>query len=179
MAAEPLVIAATAAEAAYVPAGLRLVVTGIGKVQATLVTALAVAELRPSIVLNVGTAGALDGSTGLHLPSRVVNHDISAVELTALGYPVVDEIAIPGGDGSVLASGDTFVTDPAVRERLALRARLVDMEGFAVAAVAAHLGVPVRLVKHVSDQADASAMEWPQVVDASARVLGEWLRSST
>ena len=37
------------------------------------------------------------------------------------------------------------------------------------------LGVPVRLVKHVSDQADASALDWPAVVDASPRVLGEWV----
>ncbi len=35
--------------------------------------------------------------------------------------------------------------------------------------------MPVRLVKHVSDAADESAMDWPTVVDASARVLGAWL----
>jgi hypothetical protein len=33
----------------------------------------------------------------------------------------------------------------------------------------------VRLVKHVSDAADESALEWPALVDRSARVLGEWL----
>ncbi|MFD1826967.1 MULTISPECIES: nucleosidase [Mumia] len=175
MPSEPLVVAATAAEAAHVPPGLSVLVTGIGKVQATLVTALALAERRPSVVLNVGTAGALGGATGLRLPSRVLNHDFSAAELRLLGYDAVDEIEIAGGDGTVLASGDTFVNDPAVRDLLAQRAALVDMEGFAVAAVARHFDVPVRLVKHVSDQADESAMDWPQVVDASARVLGEWL----
>jgi nucleoside phosphorylase len=90
----------------------------------------------------------------------------------------VDRIEIAGGDGTVLASGDTFVNDPAVRDGLAAHAALVDMEGFAVAAVAGHFGVPVRLVKHVSDQADESAMDWPQAVDASARLLGEWLREN-
>ena len=33
----------------------------------------------------------------------------------------------------VLATGDTFVTDEATRARLATRANLVDMEGYAVA----------------------------------------------
>lgn len=175
---EPLVVAATAAEAAHVPSGLTVLVTGIGKVQATLLTTLALAERRPSVVLNIGTAGALAGATGLRLPSVVVNHDFSAAELRLLGYDAVDRIEIAGGDGTVLASGDTFVNDPAVRDGLAAHAALVDMEGFAVTAVAGHFGVPVRLVKHVSDQADESAMDWPQAVDASARLLGEWLREN-
>ena len=38
-----------------------------------------------------------------------------------------------GGSEIVLATGDVFVTDPAVRDRLAERAHLVDMEGYAVA----------------------------------------------
>jgi hypothetical protein len=37
------------------------------------------------------------------------------------------------------------------------------------------MGVKVQLVKHVSDNADASAMDWPLLVDRSARVLGRWL----
>jgi hypothetical protein len=31
------------------------------------------------------------------------------------------------------------------------------------------------VVKHVSDSADASALDWPRLVDRSARVLGGWL----
>ncbi len=55
------------------------------------------------------------------------------------------------------------------------RADLVDMEGYAVAYACRRLGVPVRLVKHVSDSADESALDWPSLVDASARALGAWL----
>ena len=50
------------------------------------------------------------------------------------------------------------------------------MEGYAVAWAARDAGVPVRLVKHVSDAADESALDWPAMVEASAVVLGEWLR---
>lgn len=68
-----------------------------------------------------------------------------------------------------------FVTDPAVRADLALKADLVDMEGFAVAWACVHAGVDVRVVKHVSDKADETTLDWAHVVDRSARDLGDWL----
>ena len=161
------------------PASLPTLVTGVGKVTAAVRTthALAAAADRDRlVVVNIGSAGALrPGLTGLHVPSRVLNHDISAAAIRALGLPVEDTLDLPDGDGSVLATGDTFVTDPAVRDRLAARAHLVDMEGFAVAEAARALGVAVRLVKHVSDSADAGATDWPTVVDRSARALADWL----
>jgi adenosylhomocysteine nucleosidase len=49
------------------------------------------------------------------------------------------------------------------------------MEGYAVAYACRELGVPVRLVKHVSDQADESALDWPELVAHSARAVGDWL----
>jgi adenosylhomocysteine nucleosidase len=128
-------------------------------------------------VLNVGTTGALrDGLSGLFLPSEVVNHDVNADAIRAIGLDPKESLPIEGGDGTVLASGDVFVTDPAVRERLAERAHLVDMEAYGVAFACREFGVPVRLVKHVSDSADEAAMDWPAQVDASAKVLGEWVR---
>ena len=77
-----------------------------------------------------------------------------------------------------LASGDVFVTDPVVRARLAEQAHLVDMEGYAVAWACRRHAVPVRVVKHVSDNADAAAMSWPEVVYLSARELGAWLEAN-
>ena len=175
-----LVVAATAAEAAYVPEGLEVVVTGLGKTAAAVATTRALArrdDLDDLVVVNIGTAGALrDGLGGLHLPGLVLNHDISADAVRALGYDPHELVEVPGGDPVVLATGDVFVTDPAVRDRLATRAHLVDMEGYAVAWACRELGVPVRLVKHVSDNADETALDWPAMVDTSARVLGDWLR---
>jgi adenosylhomocysteine nucleosidase len=174
-----LVVSATAVEAAHVPARFGVLHTGIGKVDAAIVVTEALAAYpagaRP-VVVNVGTAGALhDHHAGLYVPSRVLNHDLSAEALRSLGYPAVDEISLPDGDGSVLATGDVFVSDPARRAELSRRADLVDMEGFAIAAACARMGAVCRLVKHVSDNADESAMDWPAQVDASARELGAWL----
>ena len=174
-----LIVAATAAEAAYVPEGLPVVVTGLGKTAAAVATTRALAGYDdPSgvTVVNIGTAGALrEGLTGLHEPRAVLNHDINADAIRALGYDPQEWIDL-GGDGVVLASGDTFVTDPVVRQRLAEHADLVDMEGYAVAFAATSFGVRFRLVKHVSDNADEGAFDWPALVDASARELGAWLR---
>jgi adenosylhomocysteine nucleosidase len=177
---EYLVVSAVAGEARYVPAGVPVVVTGVGKTAAAVATARALAERDTSdlVVLNVGTTGALrDGLSGLYLPSEVVNHDINADAVRALGIDPQETLRVDGGDGTVLASGDVFVTDPVVRQRLAERAHLVDMEAYGVVYACREYGVPVRVVKHVSDSADETALDWPALIDASAKVLGEWVRA--
>lgn len=163
------------------PADLPVVVTGLGKTAAAAATAeaLATVDTTALTVVNIGTAGALrDGLTGVFLPSTVLNHDISADAVRAIGFDPQDVLPVPDGDGTVLATGDHFVTDAAVRERLARTAHLVDMEGYAVTYACRRRGVPVRLVKHVSDQADEAALDWPTLVDHSAAELGRWLRSA-
>lgn len=171
-----LVVAATAAEAAYVPEGLRVLVCGLGKTHAATAVTRELARGGVGLVLNIGSAGALrPGLTGIHEPGVVVNHDLSAAAVRALGYDPQERLDVPGGDDTVLATGDVFVTDPVVRDRLAEQAHLVDMEGYAVAWACREMGVPVRLVKHVSDRADESALAWNNVVDTSARALGEHL----
>lgn len=174
-----LVVSATAAEAAHVPPHLPLVVTGMGKTAAAAATARALAsydDLAGLTVLNIGTAGALrPGLSGLFEPGVVLNHDISADLLRALGHDPQERLVV-GESDVVLATGDVFVSNPAIRDALAERAHLVDMEGYAVAWAAREAGVPVRLVKHVSDAADESALDWASMVEASAVELGAWLR---
>lgn len=175
-------IAATDVEISHVPSAVPRVVTGIGKTAAAVATTEALLDLgrhdhglEGLTVLNVGTAGALrDGLEGLHLPGTVFNHDINADAIRALGHDPREELVV-GGDDTVLASGDLFVTDPVVRTRLAERAHLVDMEGYAVALACARFGVPLTLVKHVSDNADHSARDWATAVEISAEALGEWV----
>jgi adenosylhomocysteine nucleosidase len=175
-----LVVAATREEARYISEDIPLLVTGPGKVAAASSLAGwlgAATPLDPGFeVINVGTAGALrDGVGGLHLPGRVINHDISAEILDTIGIRVEDSLDLEGGSDLVLATGDTFVADPVARAALAERASLVDMEGFAIAWACRQARVRVRLVKHVSDDANSAALSWPDLVDISARELGRWL----
>jgi len=177
-----LVVSATTHEAAHVPPHLPLLVTGIGKVAAASAVAAALVTFNPDrvpVVVNIGTAGALrPGMSGLHLPGTVWNHDLDSDALARLGLLADDVLQLDGGDASVLATGDTFVTEAAVVERLAARASLVDMEGFAVAWASARAGARCRLVKHVSDNADESAWDWLTAVEVSALALGQWLSES-
>jgi adenosylhomocysteine nucleosidase len=176
-----LVVAATVAEAAHVPPGLPLVITGLGKTAAAVATARALAAYGDAsrvTVVNIGTAGTLhEGLDGLHEVGTVLNHDINADVVRSLGYDPEELLEI-GPAAVTLATGDVFVTDPAMRDQLAARAHLVDMEGYAVAYAARSFGARVRLVKHVSDRADEGAMDWPSLVETSAVALGEWLTES-
>lgn len=173
-----LVVAATAEEAQHVPDDVRLLVTGIGKTAAAVRTARALAELthvQDLVVVNLGTAGALrDGTTGLFVVGEVLNHEVNADAVRALGHDPRERLRL-GEEETVLATGDLFVTDPVVRDALARRAHLVDMEGYAVAWAAHEFGRSAVLVKHVSDNADESAWDWTRAVERSARALADWL----
>jgi nucleoside phosphorylase len=173
-----LVVIAVAAEARYLPAEFDWTLTGIGKSAAAISTTRAIMERKPSLVINAGTAGALrEGMDGLHEIGTVVNHDMNAAAIRALGFDPRERIVLSGSD-VVLASGDVFVNDTATRARLAVDHHLVDMEGYAVALACQELGVPLRMVKHVSDPADESANDWPTLVDHSARELAAWLNAN-
>lgn len=176
-----LVVAAVAEEARYVPDGVPVVLTGIGKTQAAVALTRAIMQAGGDLeVANIGTAGGLRPDVnGLYEPGVVLNHDVNADALRALGHEPKDRLSIPAGDPEVvLATGDAFIADAAVRDALAQRATLVDMEGYAIAWACEQLGVPLRMAKHVSDHAGNDAFDWPAMVDASARVLATWLRES-
>jgi adenosylhomocysteine nucleosidase len=181
MARTPLIVVALKEEAAHLDSRYPVLVTGVGKVAAAIAVtrALAVREL-PSEVINVGTAGALRaGLSGTHEIRTVIQHDFDSPAIEALTGQAYGPPITLRADGPVLATGDVFVSDPILRESLARRADLVDMEGYAVAAVAASFGVPARIVKHVSDQADGGAFKsWQATVDECARALAVFLHTS-
>ncbi|MFC6063641.1 nucleosidase [Streptomyces ochraceiscleroticus] len=174
----PLLVVAVKEEAQFLGAGFPVLLTGIGKVNAATALATVLARgPRPSGIVNLGTAGALrPGLRGTHVIGSVIQHDLDSAALAALtgeiyGAPL--DLADEGGP--VLATGDSFIADDAARDRLAAHAALVDMEGYAVVAAAQQAGVPVRLVKHVSDEAgDDAARTWQESVAACGRELAAW-----
>ena len=178
---QPLFVVAARAEATAFDHALPVLVTGIGKIRSAAALAACLASYEaagglPSAVVNIGTAGALRGHMlGVHRVETVLLHDFSHAavrKITGMDeYPPLhvgprdDEgsegkpgaaITTPG-TGVVLATGDTFVADTAMRDALAEQADLVDMEGYAIAQVAHDFGVPVELIKHVSDAADETS----------------------
>lgn len=168
-------------EATALAGGLPVLITGPGKVNAAVSVTAALSSARPASVINLGTAGGLhDGLAGIHQVHAVIQHDFDSAAIRALvqrdyGTPI--ELATDAGaQRVVLATGDAFISDAGVRRQLAARAHLVDMEGYAVAWAARAAGVPVRLVKLVSDSADDGAMRtWSQTVGEHAKALADWV----
>ncbi len=173
----PLLVVALREEGEHLHGlGLPVLVTGAGKLRAAAATARILAHQRPSEVINLGTAAALkDGFEGIHVIGRAVQHDFDGeaiFELTGEHFGPPLEL----GDGPGLATGDRFVADSQLREQLSRLADLADMEGYAVAAVAQAVGVPVRLVKQVSDDGgDQAARDWSESIEACADELGAWV----
>ncbi|MHC9555398.1 nucleosidase [Corynebacterium diphtheriae] len=93
---------------------------------------------RPTRIINTGTAGSLIPScSGIFEIDHVIKHDFDHETLTAItGRPLPT---------AGLATGDTFISDTATRDRLAQPAQLCDMEGYAVVKVAREFGIPVTL----------------------------------
>ncbi|MFF0428237.1 MULTISPECIES: nucleosidase [unclassified Streptomyces] len=179
----PLLVLAVKEEAQFLDTELPVLLTGMGKVNAGIALATVLGRgPRPSGIVNLGTAGALrPGWTGTHVVGTVVQHDLDGQLLATLtGETYGAPLTLPDGGEVVLATGDAFISDEAARARLAERAPLVDMEGYALAAAAELAGVPLRIVKHVSDEAgDGAARTWRESVAECARALADWAEANT
>ncbi len=182
-----LIVAAMKEEAADIMSSgdHEVLITGIGTLPAAiaLTRRLATGEL-PDRVVNVGTAGALrDLGTGVYEVSAAVKHDFKVggtSEITDFVYPRWFEFdAITDLPKAKLATGDAFVNRSDLRDELARECDLVDMEGYALAAVCSTFGVPLTLLKQVSDSADESASEvWEAALDRARVELEEALRAN-
>jgi adenosylhomocysteine nucleosidase len=175
----PLLVLALAEEAHSLDTGLPVLLTGMGKVNAACALAgiLGRGPL-PARIVNLGTAGALrPGLSGIQPVNTVIQHDLDTDVLRTLtGISVGGPITVAAtGEGLTLATGDAFIASAADRNRLADRAHLVDMEGYALAVAASEAGVPIEIVKYVSDDTDASAAgSWRDNVAKAARSLADW-----
>jgi len=179
-----LYVSATQGEAAQVPSDYPLIVTGIGTIRATLALTeyLAHADKLPERIINFGTAGSLSGNTGIFEIDHVFQHDFDhKVIEQIIGKPFPNGIDLPTVSTlptARLATGDSFVNDPDTRARLVQQAQLCDMEGYAIAFVAQHFGIPCTLIKQVSDNADdAAADTWVDAVDRGAQDLAGAIRT--
>ena len=161
----------------FADAGVPHLVTGVGKINATLALSEALLSARDGEapierVVVLGTAGAIGDSARLdtvYQIERVVQHDYS---LPSPAIEPTGERVAP--DAAVIATGDVFVQDDEQRATIsALGATLVDMESYAYAVVCERLGVPLQIFKAPSDFADSSTTqdEWDGVVVSKSRQL--------
>lgn len=160
--------------------GFDRLVTGPGKLKATYGLTRALDAGTYDEILVVGTAGALDETigSGVHEIHWAFQHDVineDGVRGEHVSMP--QRIDLGPGDVSI-ATGDSFIDDAeAVEVILSLGGRLVDMESYAYAWVAAQFGVPIRIWKAVSDNAkDGANITWEEAVADCSHQLREHVR---
>lgn len=146
----------------HIPDDIAIYYSGIGKVNATIATMKAIYEKSPSIIVNFGTAGSVrPGLLGLLPIRRALQRDVITT-MAPRGHmpycrrPQVYASAL--NDGYTCGTGDSFVTAPDPWfEQTGIE--VVDMELFAIAAVAHEHDVPWLSYKYVTDYADEKAVE--------------------
>ena len=159
-------------------AGVPVVYTGVGKVNAAIAAAHCIQKFRPRLLLNFGSAGRVrPGPQGLLEIGRVLQRDMLAEPLAPRGTTPFHEgpHALESGvSGLVCATGDSFVTGP-VPWFGAQGVDVVDMELFALAAVCQRTGVPWRALKFISDDANTeSGNDWAANVRRGQQLFLSW-----
>lgn len=160
--------------------------SGIGKVNAAVCTQILVDEFGAEAVINTGIAGSLNAKIDIGdivISTDVVHHDMDAVSfgyvpgqipqmdvfsfaadetLTSLAEQVCREVnpEISVFHGRIV-SGDQFVADKAVKERIVnqFHGLCTEMEGAAIAQASYLNSVPFVIIRAISDKADDSASE--------------------
>ncbi|MGB0720068.1 MAG: nucleosidase [Bdellovibrionales bacterium] len=173
----PLLVFAMKEECQDVFDGHDVLHSGIGKVNAAYALTKRIAQKRPDIVINMGTAGSRKHAGGAIVnPTRFVQRDM---DVTALGFPKFqtpfsnDPIEIHHGmrvaaypDG-VCGTGDNF---DASYEAAAFD--VVDMEAYALALICKREEIPFLCLKYISDGADDDAhADWNAALLKTAKAL--------
>lgn len=179
-----LLVAALDSELVAFPAeldGFARLVTGAGKLQAAYALTRALDAETYDEILVVGTAGAVGGDiVGVHDVTAAIQHDVSDID-GLVGHHVSLPQRVETGaatPGATIATGDHFVDDAdtvaAIRD---LGGSLVDMETYAYIWVAQQFGVPIRVLKAVSDNAQDDAItDWRATVAACSAQLRDRVR---
>jgi len=179
-----LLVAALASELVAFPEdldGFDRLVTGPGKLQATYALTRALDATAYDEIVVVGTAGAIDArlDASVYEISAALQHDVTDIDGIVgqhVSLPARVELA---ADGVTIATGDHFVDDSeAVEVIRPLGAVLVDMETYAYIWVAERFGVPIRVLKAVSDRAqDGAITDWRTAVTACSHQLRDRIRA--
>ena len=149
------------------PSGVEIVYCGIGKINAALTSIKAIQQFSPKRILNFGTAGKIKPELhGLLEIGKVIQRDMDAEPLAPRGStPFCNRPQEYISTGQfVCGSGDSFVTafDPWLNSQ---GVDVVDMELFAIAAIAHDHQVPWQSFKYITDEANEdSGNDWQSKV---------------
>ncbi len=152
--------------------GWPVILTGVGKINASYHLSKAISEHRPSAIINYGTAGAVsENLSGIVEVKKVIQCDMDVRPLgLALGSTPFDECPAEislSEKGVICGTADRFADTPPE-----LPCDIVDMELFALAKVAYMEKIPLQAFKFISDNADEHASkEWQSSLSSAAQAF--------
>lgn len=151
--------------------------TGLGKLNAAYRLTKEILINRPSIIINLGSAGSSKFAQGsVVCCSAFVQRDMDTTALGVKKYVTpfsTNEVILNYGfsitflDRGVCGTGDDFVSDHDSPDY-----DVIDMEAFAVATIARQENIPFLCLKYIADGAnDKAVKDWNLTVDATGRAL--------
>ncbi len=171
-----------------------LTVSGIGKVQAALTTAIIINNLKADVVINTGSAGGLRPESEIGIGHVIVSTGVAYhdVDLTNFGYKPgqlpehslyfrADEKLIKlamscerlNTHEGLIVSGDQFVCTDEQHNRILKNfpdAMATEMEGASIGHVCTELSVPFIVIRSVSDTADhESTVDFDEFLPVASR----------
>lgn len=162
----PLIVFALQSESAGHFDDQDVLYSGVGKIAASLALTRALAKARPSVVINLGTAGSGVHSAGSVVnPTRFVQRDMDVTPLGFARYetPYADlgaaldiGLRIDHLQTATCGTGDNFAVDEDFAHGVY---DIVDMEAYAHARICHEYDVPFLCLKYISDGADGAAHE--------------------
>ena len=176
-----LFVFALEAEAAGEFTGYKTLITGIGKVSATYALVKHLQQTKPSLIVNLGSAGSSQFKRGeVICCSKFIQRDM---DVRGLGFEQYETpfsnlpslleygIMLPGLPQGICGSGDTFEMNHFCNDY-----NVIDMEGYALALTAMKENIPFLCLKYISDGADGLAAEdWSVNVHKAAKAFTELL----
>jgi len=151
---------------------------GVGKINATYNTLKLINIHKPKIIINYGTAGAINSKLkGLVECTKFYQRDMDVRGLDfKLGETPFDKIKeiITSKDGYSCGTGDSFVN-----KNIDMETDVVDMEAYAIAKVCKLENIEFKCFKYISDNADQNASkDWNTNLILGAKAFAELINFS-
>jgi adenosylhomocysteine nucleosidase len=149
--------------------------TGVGKINATYNSLKLISTHKPRLVINYGTAGAINNSLkGIIECTKFYQRDMDVRDLNfELGETPLDKIKeiITSETGYSCGSGDSFVN-----KKIDMNVDVVDMEAYAIAKVCKLENIEFKCFKYISDNANKNAdNDWKRNLKIASNAFSNFI----
>ena len=150
---------------------------GVGKINATYNTFRLINIHKPKIIINYGTAGAINNNLkGIVECTKFYQRDMDVTGLNfKLGETPYDNIKeiINSDSGYSCGSGDNFVN-----KKIDMNVDVVDMEAYAIAKVCKLENIEFKCFKYISDNADKNANnDWKKNLEIASKAFSNFINN--